>query len=490
MAVRDVAGIKTIASSRFADNATGQISAGDSSDTFSDVADSFLNITDHLLDEDDMASDSATKVPSQQSVKAFVTGDLVSNSFKAIDTLGITTSDAAFMADRIMIAGAGNGYGFSDFTNFRRPTYSYIAFNADYNVGLGTSDDYNHVIAFKDNLNYSGTGLISNIYSFVSGVNTTAAGAVTTLYGFYMDDATGPATITNQYGLYIAELLEAANNFGVYTAGSTKSYFGGNVGIGTETPHAPLQFVTSANARKIVLYEVADNDHEVSAIGIGSMGEFLFQTPETDRDYVWSAGTSSSTSNELMRLTGTGNLGIGVTPTAVLHLKAGTATANTAPLKLTTGTALTVSEDGAIEYHSSHLYFTIGSTRYQLDQQATNVISGTFSPTFTSETNLDSTPVSTALTSKYTRVGDMVTVTMYANVDPTASGAYSFFATLPVASNLAAATDLLGIGSSGTADGHRCEVVADITNDRAHIKGTSSGTATGSLYLTYTYKVI
>lgn len=75
-----------------------------------------------------------------------------------------------------------------------------------------------------------------------------------------------------------------------------------------------------------------------------------------------------------------GNIGIGLaSPTARLHLPAGTATASSAPLKLTTGTALTTPEDGAMEYHGSHLYFTIGSTRYQLDQQGGGVssVSGT-----------------------------------------------------------------------------------------------------------------
>lgn len=63
-----------------------------------------------------------------------------------------------------------------------------------------------------------------------------------------------------------------------------------------------------------------------------------------------------------------GNVGIGTnSPTALFHLAAGTTTA--APFKLTTGTALTTPQDGAMEYHGSHLYFTIGSTRYQLDQQ-------------------------------------------------------------------------------------------------------------------------
>ena len=56
--------------------------------------------------------------------------------------------------------------------------------------------------------------------------------------------------------------------------------------------------------------------------------------------------------------------GIGIdTPTARLHLPAGTATAGTAPIKLTSGTLLSSAEDGVFEYDGTHLYFTIGSTR-------------------------------------------------------------------------------------------------------------------------------
>ena len=56
------------------------------------------------------------------------------------------------------------------------------------------------------------------------------------------------------------------------------------------------------------------------------------------------------------------NLNVGIakaTPTARLHLGAGTATANTAPLKLTTGTNLTTAEAGAMEFTTDNLYFTI-----------------------------------------------------------------------------------------------------------------------------------
>jgi len=61
----------------------------------------------------------------------------------------------------------------------------------------------------------------------------------------------------------------------------------------------------------------------------------------------------------------TGNVGIGQTaPTAYLHLKAGTATASTAPLKFTSGTKLTTPEAGAMEYDGTNLTFTrTGTTR-------------------------------------------------------------------------------------------------------------------------------
>ena len=60
-----------------------------------------------------------------------------------------------------------------------------------------------------------------------------------------------------------------------------------------------------------------------------------------------------------------GKLGIGTTsPTARLHLAAGTATAGTAPLKLTSGVNLTTAEAGVFEYNGTNLFFTrSGTTR-------------------------------------------------------------------------------------------------------------------------------
>ncbi|MBL8022652.1 MAG: hypothetical protein JNK54_00015 [Elusimicrobia bacterium] len=61
-----------------------------------------------------------------------------------------------------------------------------------------------------------------------------------------------------------------------------------------------------------------------------------------------------------------GNIGIGVTsPTSLLHLKGGTATANTAPLKFTAGTNLTTPEAGAVEFDGTNLYFSTSTTNRQ-----------------------------------------------------------------------------------------------------------------------------
>jgi hypothetical protein len=76
---------------------------------------------------------------------------------------------------------------------------------------------------------------------------------------------------------------------------------------------------------------------------------------------------ASNNGSEVMRIASNGSLGVGITsPTALVHLNAGTALAGTAPLKLTPGTNLTTAEDGAFEYDGTHLYFTIGSTRHTI----------------------------------------------------------------------------------------------------------------------------
>lgn len=89
----------------------------------------------------------------------------------------------------------------------------------------------------------------------------------------------------------------------------------GYVGISNTTPNAPLQFANTTSNRKIVLYEAANNDHQFNGFGLNP-GILRFQVNNTGDDFVYYAGTSSTTSNELMRIKGNGNVGIGGAPGA------------------------------------------------------------------------------------------------------------------------------------------------------------------------------
>lgn len=82
--------------------------------------------------------------------------------------------------------------------------------------------------------------------------------------------------------------------------------------------------------------------------------------------------------SEKATMTATG-LGLGQTvPTAVLHLKAGTATASTAPLKLTSGTLLAAAEAGAVEFLTDKYYGTIttGTARKEFTLNDSALTSG------------------------------------------------------------------------------------------------------------------
>lgn len=108
---------------------------------------------------------------------------------------------------------------------------------------------------------------------------------------------------------------------------------------------ARFGLVTSANA--FITGTVADD-----AVFQSSNGSMLFQ-----------AGSA------VLKFNGSGQISFAASGapssiTAMLHLPAGTASANTAPLKFTSGTNLTTGEAGAMEYNGTNLFFTrSGTTR-------------------------------------------------------------------------------------------------------------------------------
>jgi hypothetical protein len=177
----------------------------------------------------------------------------------------------------------------------------------------------------------------------------------------------------------------------------------GKVGVGTSAPGAALH-ISSANfpqfqdrfagstatasagivgrkARGTQASPTAalSGDHLVNIIGNGYTSAGAFSTVNTAKMGFYAAEnftaaaqgthivfettpTGTVTPTERLRITSQGNVGIGeTTPTAYLHLKAGTATASTAPLKFTSGTLNTTAEAGTVEYLTDNLHFTIAT---------------------------------------------------------------------------------------------------------------------------------
>jgi hypothetical protein len=118
---------------------------------------------------------------------------------------------------------------------------------------------------------------------------------------------------------------------------------------------------------------------------------------------------------------------------------------------------------------------------------ALNLASGTYTPTATTVTNLDS---ATAFLCQYLRVGSVVTVSGRVDVDPTAATTLSTVAlSLPIASNFGGTQDACGVAYSTTAV-QGGAIASDSANDRVNLWFTSIGTASVDLFFTFTYRVI
>jgi len=84
-------------------------------------------------------------------------------------------------------------------------------------------------------------GTTTAAHGMWSRIDASTGHTVTNAYNFFINDSSVAGTITNLYGLYVKDLTAGATlNYAVYAAGSTKSYFGGNVGVGKTAAVAKL----------------------------------------------------------------------------------------------------------------------------------------------------------------------------------------------------------------------------------------------------------
>ena len=215
--------------------------------------------------------------------------------------------------------------------------------------------------------------------------NTALIGSYAANLAYFPETSAGGVGYKVIFGYYngatVKSVLEYANTTGSALAQVDMLKGGGNVTLGSAASVAARNGLTITNSSANAAAEAGT----AATTGAGTVffGTGSSASSKVAGGMVYTADAIPVTiwTNGLRRVTVTGAdglVGVGVVgATAVLHLKAGTAAASTAPLKINSGTVMSTAEDGAVEYNGTKWYTTIGTDRREILRGAT------YSPTLT-----------------------------------------------------------------------------------------------------------
>ena len=249
----------------------------------------------------------------------------------------------------------------------------YSTTTADSNVAVGYYALRQN--AAEENVAVGNNALYSNTY----GGSNTAVGHEALQYSKTNNylTAIGAESLANQSGDYNVGVgykalkynSSATSNIGI---GNRAGYYNSNsynIAIGDESlyynsginnttvGHYSLKSVATADNNTAVGYCAGYNDNQLATASNSIM---LGANTFTDRSNQVVIGDENVVETQLRTgvYVGSTSATAHTQPTAKLHIAAGSASAGTAPLKLTSGTNLTSPEAGAIEYDGTYLYFT------------------------------------------------------------------------------------------------------------------------------------
>lgn len=289
-----------------------------------------------------------------------------------------------------------------------------------------------------------------------SAIRNTATGGNT----MYFDSGVGAGSTTGDFNFRSTASFTSR----MFINGAT-----GNVGIGTVTPGGATKLNVSGRG----LFTSGDYDSfdstapgvaicydTVNNVGIvGTVHTGIMEYETRLRGNTLTFYTNGT--NERMRVTSGGNVGIGTAaPGAKLDVNGGIKTART-------GVTSPAATDG-------------------------NIFSGTYTPTLSNIANTDLGNC-VAYTCHYMRVGDVVTVSGIVDIAITASGRVRMGMTLPISSSFSATENCGGTAMCPTSGSTNVPVgvFANATNDVAEFNFWASGaSAAQSFAFQFTYRVI
>jgi hypothetical protein len=274
---------------------------------------------------------------------------------------------------------------------------------------------------------YSSLGTFSNLV----GVNLSSSNLIATV-----------ATIPNIIHTNITStsiMVTGGGLLATFNSNTIGSLFttGGNVGINTTSPNASLHINTSntfgqiyvSNAiqnRKIVLWNTINNDHQFFGFGIND-GILRYQINNTPDSHVFYSGTNPTTSNELFRITGTGNISVANTAN-IPTISAGNILTTNASISSLNVTNNTLSNIVSTNITSTNINSTnVTSTNLvSTNTTLTNLIVSSETVTNLSATNISSGNISAA--NLYTSLG---TITNLVGVNLSSTNLISTVGTIP-----------------------------------------------------------